>query len=336
MTMRAHARRMLAAAMALALTCGLTACEGQVPTPQSAETSVDQLPDLTEEQEAQIRASILEVYDESSESLSTDGLDEVLTGPMLEVHTSRITVAKSTGSMDALATIPDDIEQTVIPTDSGWPRTVYSITTTTEDQQSMRLLVLTQESARQNYKLWGVVRLFPGTELPSFTIPSIGSQMGTADDEGLVVTPSEAVEHYADVLQNGSDSEYADEFADDSLRDYLTTLSETVQEGMEQNNGTQEQTFTADLDTIEVMRSSDGGDLVVAQINSEWTRAAGDGRESLPASDAEEALFGDGDATDTMFVTYVNIIALYVPPADSDEQIVAVGAERQPISVEAL
>ena len=80
---------------------------------------------------------------------------------------------------------------------------------------------------------------------------------------------------------------------------------------MERNNGTQTQTFTVVPDAIKIMRSSDGGDLVVAQINSEWTRAAGDGRESLPASDEEQALFGDGTATSTMKVTYVNIVALY-------------------------
>lgn len=334
--MRARTKRIAAAVMAAMLACGLGACEGQVPSPQPAASDVDVMPDLTEEQEQRMRTRILDAYDQSIADLNPDGLQSFLSGPMLDVHNSRITVARATGSMDPLATIPHDIEQTVIPTDSGWPRVVYTITTTTEDQQSMRLLAFTQDAPRQNYKLWGVVRLFPGTELPSFTIPSIGSSMGTPGDEGLVATPQEAVEHYADVLQNGANSEFAGQFADDSLRQYLATLSQTVQEGMERNNGTQTQTFTPVTDTIKVMRSSDGGDLVVAQINSEWTRAAGDGRQSLPASDAEEALFGDGTATSTMRVTYVNIIALYVPPADSGEQIVAVGAERQPIRVEAL
>ena len=37
-----------------------------------------------------------------------------------------------------------------------------------------------------------------------------------------------------------------------------------------------------------------------------------------------------------MKVTYVNIVALYVPPEDSGEQITAVGAERKPIKVEAI
>ena len=74
----------------------------------------------------------------------------------------------------------------------------------------------------------------------------------------------------------------------------------------------------------------------MARIDSTWTRQAGEGRESLPASDEEKALFGGGKATSTMKVTYVNVIALWVPAAGSGQQITAVGAERQPVKVEAL
>lgn len=334
--MRSRITKLLAAVAALGLTLGLGACEGRIPEPQAAPSDVDQIPDLTEEQESKIRASILETLDQATQNMSGDGLSARVTGPMLDVRNSAITVGKATGGLDKTNTIPSDMMQTVIPVDSGWPRTVYTITTTTEDQQSQRLLVFTQDSPRQNYKLWGVARLFAGAQLPRFTVPEIGTQMGLPNDTGLVATPQEAVERYADVLQNGANSEFADQFADDSLRQTIASVAQTVQEGMERNNGTQTQTFTVVPDAIKIMRSSDGGDLVVAQINSEWTRTAGDGRESLPASDEEQALFGDGTATSTMKVTYVNIVALYVPPEDSGEQITAVGAERKPIKVEAI
>jgi len=120
--------------------------------------------------------------------------------------------------MSEYATIPKDIAQTVIPTDDGWPRSVFTITTTTEDQQSKRLLVFDQESAQQNYKLMAMARLFEGAKLPKFEIPTIGSQMGTAKDEKLVAAPADALAQYADVLQNGSKSQYASKFADDLAR----------------------------------------------------------------------------------------------------------------------
>ncbi|BDR53666.1 hypothetical protein KIM372_15730 [Bombiscardovia nodaiensis] len=181
-----------------------------------------------------------------------------------------------------------------------------------------------------------MARLFQGAQLPKFPVPTIGAQMGQSNDKGLKATPEQAVEHYADLLQHGKDSKYAKDFSSDYLRDSIDKLTGTVQQGIDANKGEQEQTFTPELEQMRVMRSSDGGDLVVAQINSVWTRKAGEGRESLPASDAEKALFGTGKATSTMKVTYINVVALYVPPSASSQPIKAVGAERQPVKVEAV
>ncbi|NMM94497.1 hypothetical protein [Bifidobacterium oedipodis] len=325
-----------AAVAIIALIAPLGACEGQLPTPTTAGSSAAATPDLTEAQEKKIRTAILEAIGKADQGKSTDGLDAWMGGPQLEIRSSQITIAQRTGNMSAFATIPKDITQTVIPTDDGWPRSVFTITTTTEDQQSNRLLVFNQESAQQNYKLVAMARLFQGAQLPKFEIASHGSRMGQAKDENLVATPADALAQYADVLQNGTNSKYSDKFADDDLRSNIAELTTTVQEGMQRNNGTQQQTFTAVPDQMWIMRSPDGGDLVVGRIDSVWTRQAGDGRESQPASDDEKALYNSDKFTSTMKVTYVNVVALYIPQADSDEQITAVGADRQPVKVEAL
>ena len=283
----------------MALVVPLTACEGQLPTP-AADTSTKVAPDLTEAQEKKIRLKILKTIDEADQAKNPDGYATVMGGPQLDIRISQTTINQRGGGMSEYATIPKDIAQTVIPTDDGWPRSVFTITTTTEDQQSKRLLVFDQESAQQNYKLV-------------------------------------AMAQYADVLQNGSKSQYASKFADDLLRQELANTTAKVQEGMQRNNGTQEQKFTAVPEQMWVMRAADGaGDLVVGRINGEWTRKAGDGRESRPASDDEKALFNSDKYTSTMKVTYVNVVALYIPLASSGEQITAVGADRQPVKVEAL
>lgn len=328
-------KTLTAVVLSAATMVGAAACGEQTPQPQGAQSST-QTPDITEAQEKAIRKTTLNILDASDKAKNPDGLSARVTGPALEVRTSELSIAQATGAIDPKATIPKDIAQTIIPTQSGWPRSVFSITTTTQDQQSKRLLVMTQASPRSNYKLWGVVRLFQGAKLPEFAIPSIGASMGSADDSGLSLSPQQTVEDYADVLTHGQQSKFASKFGNDYFRDDLAKLSATVQEGMERNHGTQTQTFAPVNNQISVMRSTEGGDLVVAQINSEWTRTAGEGRESQPASDAERALFGQGKATGTMKVTYVNVLAFYVPPAKSGKKVVAVGAERQPIKVEAL
>lgn len=329
-------KKIIALAASVVLLGSLAACEGQVPTVNVSQTGAAAQPNLTEAQEKRIRNAILDTIDQANTAKSADGLDARMTGPQLEIHRSRLAVYAGTGAMDQYATLPRDIAQTVIPTNAGWPRSVFTITTTTEDQQSKRLLVLTQDSARANYKLWGVARLFPGAQLPPFEVPSLGSTMGTAKDTGLVATPQKAVEEYVDLLNQGASSQFAGDFADDWFRQTIQETATQVQQGMEANAGTQQQVFAAVPDQIKVMRSTDGGDLVVAQINSEWTRSAGEGRESLPASDAEKALFGNGTATSTMKVSYVNVVAFYVPREGAKQQITAVGADRYPVKVEAL
>lgn len=332
--------RSLAAFMSLGLLSSLAACQGQVPQvqkPGAAPAGVaTSAPNLTTKQEAAIRKDIGQVLDKANESKDPTGLDARVTGPQLQIRTSELQIARATGNLNPKTTIPTTIAQTVIPGDPGWPRSVFAITTTTEDQQSKRLLVLNQESAHENYKLWGVARLFQGAQLPKFPVDTIGAQMGTPTDEGLKATPAEAVRRYADVLQNPGSSQYAMEFAQDDFRTSMDSLTQAVQKGIEANRGSQEQTFTPQDGEIRVMHSSEGGDLVVAQINSVWTRRAGEGRESSPASDSEKALFGDGKATSTMKVTYVNVIALYIPSSTSQDPIRAVGAEREPIKVEAV
>ena len=332
--MRKRCHAIIAAALALVTAVGLCGCEGQLPTPKTA-TRQD-APNLSAKQERKIRTNILKTLDQCNQDRNTDALGSILEGPELDIRTSELNVAKATGNLDRKTTIPTDLAQAVISTDSGWPRSVFSITSTTEDQQSKRLLVFKQDSARQNYKLWGVARLFSGVKMPSFEVSRTGSAQGTQTDTGLVMTPKAAVAAYADLLQNGANSKYAKNFADDDLRTKLSELTDQVQKAMELNEGTQQQVFTPVDGAISVMRSADGGDLVVAQINSEWTRSAGAGRESQPASDAEKALFGDGKATSVMKTSYVNVIALYVPPAGSGQKITAVGSERQPVKVEAL
>lgn len=163
----------------MALVVPLTACEGQLPTP-AADTSTKVAPDLTEAQEKKIRLKILKTIDEADQAKNPDGYAAVMGGPQLDIRISQTTINQRGGGMSKYATIPKDIAQTVIPMDDGWPRSVFTITTTTEDQQSKRLLVFDQESAQQNYKLMAMARLFEGAKLPKFEIPTIGSQMGTA------------------------------------------------------------------------------------------------------------------------------------------------------------
>ena len=81
---------------------------------------------------------------------------------------------------------------------------------------------------RQNYKLWAVARLLEDVSLPGFAPAKQGNVMGDANDSNLVMTPKQAVQRYADVLQNNTNSKYAGSFEDDQFRQSLVKQQEAV------------------------------------------------------------------------------------------------------------
>ena len=338
---RRSAKKTAAAFLSMCLLGSVAACSEPLPTVQ---TRMGQLTSntqnvetaVTEDQEKTIRSRILEVVNEATANHDASQLASRVTGPELDVRTSEIAVYTATGNASDITELPADASQVNLPITTTWPRSIFTFTTTTSDQQSQRLLVMTQDSPHSNYKLWGVCPLFQNASMPAFSVD--GSQLGEADDSGLVATPKDALAQYADVLQNRDSSQYAAQFEDDQLRDSVKSVADKIQATFNSSGVTfsQEEVFSPDDAQIEVMRTADGGDLVVGRINSVWTRRLDSNRQALPASDAERALFGGATATSTIQVTYVNTVALYVPPADSGQQIRAVGAQRQPIQVAAV
>lgn len=339
MTTTRTMKRAAALIAACAMTATLTACEGMVPrtTATTTQETTAEPADLTVEQEAAIRERIVKKVNAANNAKDASKLDGQVTGPQLDIMNAQIAIASKTGSIDQRSEIPDTADQIVVPRTNGWPRMSLAITTASADGTTPRLMAFTQADALHNYRLWGSVRLFQGAELPSFAVPTVGSSVGSMDDDNLVATPKDAVAWYADVLKNGDESKHADSFDADNdyLRKELNSLTSVVQKGVEQNKGTQEQDWTIPDGQARVMRAEDGSDLVIARIDSTWTRTAGEDRQSLPASDTERALFGDAQATSGIRITYVNLIAMVIPKKDAkNTKITIVGAERQPVKAE--
>ncbi len=128
------------------------------------------------------------------------------------------------------------------------------------------------------------------------------------------MTPAEAVERYADVLQNGAKSQFADDFADDycartcrtSRRPCSRAWNATTDAGADVHRRSR----TA---RCKIMRSTDGGDLVVAQINSDGRAPRATGANPCPPRTTSGAVrrrhgheHDEGDVRER--------VALYVPP----------------------
>lgn len=327
-------RARLAVAAAAAGTLLLAGCAAPLPTAEPEATPASPQPVLDDGQETAVLEDVGAVLAAAGEENDPKGLKARVTGPALTIRTSQLEVAKERGDADLVTELPSEVQQVVIPTTQTWPRTSYAVSVQPESMQSPRLTVYEQATARKPYKLWGWVRLFPNTTLPSFAAPEIGSEAVAPDDDTLLVSPTDAIAQYADVLNLGSRSSFADTFPDDSFRALLAERSKLWRDALKPAAGKYSLKFTPDEDdAVRAVRTADGGALVVGTLTSRETMTAEEGAVVPPSTETEKALFGDEDASNVLKVGYDDVVAIYVPPADSGEQVLVLGTEHVATSI---
>jgi hypothetical protein len=333
-TARRARRAHLGAVAAAAGVVLLAGCAAPLPTPEPDETPATPPPVLDEGQEAEVLAAVGAALEEAGAANDPALLEDRLTGPALAIRTSQLAVAKSRGNADLVTELPTDVQQVVVPTTQTWPRTSYAVSVQPESLQSPRLTVYEQAGPRDQYELWGWVRLFPSTTLPSFAAPTLGSEAVAPDDDSLLVSPADAVAQYADVLNVGSSSSFAGTFPDDPFRSLLAERAKLWNDALAPAAGSYSLTFTPNPDEQpRAVRTADGGALVVGAMTSAESMSAEEGAVVPPSTETEKALFGDTQASNVLKVGYVDVVAMYVPPADSDEQVRVLGTEHVATSI---
>jgi hypothetical protein len=180
-------------------------------------------------------------------------------------------------------------------------------------------MALEQSGPRDDYALWGWVQLLPGVTMPSFADPSIGSEAVAPDDDTLLLTPTDAVAQYVDVLNLADGSGFAATFPDDALRQFLAQEAERHKAPLETAAGSRTMTFAATEEPVRAVRTADGGAMVMAPLSSLETFQVEEGGTVSPPTETQKALFGGSTATNVLKVGYSDLVALYVPPADSEE-----------------
>jgi len=303
------------------------------PVPVLGEPGEVVSPALTQDQTYAVLNQVAGTLDAATASRDAELLPERVTGPAYDIRASQLEVARIRDDNEQITVIPDTYQQLIVPTTATWPRTVFAITAVTEQLQPPRLLALTQASPREPYQLWGWVQLLPGVTMPAFADPRVGSaEIDPNDASGeLLVSPAEAVRQYADLLVNGEASAYTANFqpeADDQFRSHFSswrTAQETALQG-ERIEGTY--TFTANPaegSAIKAVQSFDGGAMVMAEIRSFERLAAMEGAILAPQTATAQALLHGQEFTNILTASYIDIIALYIPPAGSGEVITLLG-----------
>lgn len=220
------------------------------------------------------------------------------------------------------APIGTDVLSAAVTSDQDFPRQAMVITDH-PDTEVPQLLVLEQESPRENYRLIHTSMMAPGTEFPAISAEQGGTESVAPDDEIHGGSPSEAVSGVADFFTD-SDHDYGANMAEsiyiDSLHQYYEDLAEAADDT--------EVSFPEPetREDVTALRLPDGSTVVAGSFEMIMQMAPlEDGDTIFLEHDLVVELAGTDWTTFPTEIYTLESVVLHLPPEDSDEEIVLLG-----------
>lgn len=326
MTRTAWSRRVVAA-LGSVLLLGLAACGNPLPEAQPEPVPAVPPAATTVVQSQDVLTDLGAVLAAADAALDPAQLPPRVFGPALAVRSAEYVRANATAGAKAPTALPTDAQALIVPQTDEWPRTQLVVTKQPDDLQAPRILVMQQAAPRDPYKLWGWGRMGAGVQMPPTASPETGSPVLAPDATGLVVTPTEALQQYADVLANGDASAFAATFAPDTFRSSIEAARAATAAGV-QAAGTASETYTPEAAPVVSLGTVDGGAIVVGQLTTVSTVTLTVAGGTIPISDPfYAALTGKQSAGSNFVRTFTDVLVMYVPPAGSGAPVQLLAAE---------
>ncbi|MEE6280628.1 hypothetical protein [Georgenia sunbinii] len=320
-TTRRRAVRMVATAATAAVM--LAGCGSDVPQPEPEPAATAPVPVLDDDRIERILDDVQTVVAEGDEALDAELLESRVSGPALDMRRAEYQLAAASDGERAPTPLTTDSQVEVVAATDEWPRSLFVVSHIPQDANLPLLLVLTQQSPRDQYKLWFWSPLLPGAQTPTTARPEAGSPPLAPDAEGLRRTPAEAVSAYADLLGDpGTSSDFADDPFRAGYREMIDALSATVEVA-----GEVTERYAVRDGSVAAMTTDDGGALVVGVIDAGLTISRTVDGSTLEAGGDIALLMGDGARiAGSATADYLVPVALVVPPAGSPDPITVLGA----------
>lgn len=315
--------RLAAGAATLALL--LAGCGTEVPQPDPEPAATAPLPVLEDARMDRILEEVQTVVDAGDEALDAELLTSRVAGPALAMRQAEYQLAEASDGQSTPTPLTTDRQVEVVAATDEWPRSLFVVSHIPADANLPLLLVLTQDSARDQYKLWFWTPLLPGAQTPTTARPESGSQPLAPDAGGLLRTPEQTVADYAALLGDPeSDTGFADDPFREGYREMIEALGATVEVAGEVN-----ESYDVQDGSVAAMATDDGGALVVGVIEAHHTIAKTVEGSTLEAGGDIALLMGEEPRINgSVTATYLLPVAFTVPPEGSSDPIAVLGAGR--------
>lgn len=317
-------RAFLSSAAAASVALTLAACSDDLPGAPTAQASPTAMPVLDSARLTAILERIQTGLDAADAERSKDLLVGYLTGPAARMREYEYLVAYATSDDSYIHKFTTTSKAGTVGATTTFPRTAMTVTEVAEGDTAEYLLALTQDSARDDFQLWGWVRLFGGAVVPATAAASVGSEQIEADSTGLIATPQEVLDAYVDALNN-PDGENGGAFADDTLRQRVASDRAVDLGGM----GEVTVTATAGSDGFKGLRTSDGGALVMTTLRWDqvFKNTVAGSTINLQDTMIGALMSGNTSVVGTVTITYEATVAFSIPAAGAGTGAVALGMD---------
>ncbi|MFD1715906.1 hypothetical protein ACFSBZ_15640 [Amnibacterium flavum] len=318
--------------------------DAPAPTPSasaSAQVDAEITPvAVTQSQVERIVSTVSAVATEADESRNADLLKTRFTGPALQVREANYAIRGADGSVPAPDAIPASPLSLDLPeATETWPRRVLAVVGDGADTTPPTVLVLVQQTPRDNYMVTYAMRLQADTEFPAVAPPTVGAPVVAPDNRLLSIQPDLLGPEFADLLLKGQESEFYSVFAEkpDGLRTQVGVDYKNAKKAAFPSTATIEFSNAPGTGPVIAFASNESGAIVATDIiDRETARPVEEGATIDPTGQVK-ALSGITSTEKGVESSYGYQLLFYVPPStDETSQVVLLGYAQGLISVREL
>ena len=325
---RAERRRKLAqmgTAFVVVPGLALAGCSGpELPEPQPDEAPESPGGVISDDQLNSILERISSTVSSADKKKDTKALKERATGPFLKQRKAAYDIKKKDKEFKlppALAT--QSVKVNFTSATDTWPR-VTSAVTYDEKTKQTQVLVLSQKSPRDNYKVWAQAVMLGGSEFPSVNDSRQGSELLPPDADGLAMTPADAVNTYIDILKNGGKAKNAKSFEDDPFRKQTADGQRKAAEALKDGNADVKFDYKRG-DELVAQKVADGSAMVVGSAVQKVTYSpekVEDRKGQLTIDKPQSEIVGKTETDQDLTTEYRQVYAFIVPKGKGKARLI--------------
>lgn len=311
---------------------------GPTPTPSASASVIvpegQPSPAVTARQAERILTRISQTVAEADEAADPAIAATRLEGPALLERQTNYTLRAHIAEQSPLPPIPDSPVEIVLPQAfDEWPRSFLTVVENPDDATvAPTIMLMTQADPWSEYKAGYIASLEAATLLPDLPAPYVGSVLAPPDSPFHRLRPDQVASAYADLIDNGENSPYWDDFdtADDLL---LPSIAQNRQQRTDALNQTgsstakMEYSSTAGPAAPMALTTLDGGAIVAVEVR-ETDRVTPTNQDAvirLPENPTVRALTGVEQSATGFTTTYSDQLFFYVPLEGTNEPIRLLG-----------